>query len=124
MTEDALPARPVSAPPPAGPDNQLWQLFDLSPFPAVVSRLRDHTVLAINQRTSEVVGISQRDAVGVPVTDYYVDPAERTAPRGRALAATDARTTCACGSNERPASRFWVIASLAVRHVGRASRPP
>src|SRR5215204_6278128 len=50
----------------------------MSPFPAVVSRLRDHRVLAINQRASEIVGIGQADAVGVPVTDYYVDPAERT----------------------------------------------
>jgi PAS domain S-box-containing protein len=78
VTEDALPARPVSAPPPGGGDDPLSPLFDMSPFPAVVSRLRDHRVLAINQRASEVVGIGQADAVGVPVTDFYVDPAERT----------------------------------------------
>ncbi len=79
MNDDALPVRVsglgLSA---LRPDDQLWQLFDLSPFPAVVSRLRDHTVLAINQRASEVVGVPQRDAAGGPVTDYYVDPAEGT----------------------------------------------
>jgi PAS domain S-box-containing protein len=69
VTEDALPAHP---------DDPLSPLFDMSPFPAVVSRLRDHRVLVINQRASEVVGIGQADAVGVPVTDYYVDAAERT----------------------------------------------
>jgi PAS domain S-box-containing protein len=53
-------------------------LFELNPFPAVVSRLHDYRVLAINVRTAEIIGISQRDAVGVPVTDYYVDTAERT----------------------------------------------
>jgi PAS domain-containing protein len=36
------------------------QLFDVSPFPAVVSRLHDHTVLAINARTAEIIGIPQR----------------------------------------------------------------
>ena len=45
-------------------------LFDVSPFPAVVSRLRDHTVLAVNARTSEVIGIAQREAVGQSVSDY------------------------------------------------------
>ena len=49
----------------------------MSPFPAVVSRLRDHTVIAINQRTAEVVGIAPADAAGRSVADYYVDPAER-----------------------------------------------
>jgi PAS domain S-box-containing protein len=77
--DDARSASPDSGSTGAGPDSHLAHLFDLSPFPAVVSRLRNHTVIAINQRASEVVGIAQRDAIGVPVTDYYVDPAERTA---------------------------------------------
>lgn len=52
-------------------------LFDISPFPAVVSRVADDTVIAVNQRTSEVFGVPQGAAVGLRVTDYYVDPAER-----------------------------------------------
>jgi PAS domain S-box-containing protein len=52
-------------------------LFEVSPFPAVVSRVDDHTVLAINERTSEVIGISPGDAVGLSVSDFYVDPSER-----------------------------------------------
>jgi hypothetical protein len=43
-------------------DSLYAQLFDLSPSPAVVTRLEDHTVVAINARTAEIVGISQRDA--------------------------------------------------------------
>ena len=50
------------------------QLFDISPFPAVVSRLRDKAVLAINKRTSEMFGIPHADAVGLFTTDYYVEP--------------------------------------------------
>jgi PAS domain S-box-containing protein len=53
------------------------QLFDISPFPAVVSRLRDQAVIAINHRTSEVFGISHADAVGLHTTDYYVNPLDR-----------------------------------------------
>ena len=53
------------------------QLFDISPFPAVVSRLRDRAVIAINKRTSEMFGISHEDAVGLLTTDYYVNPEDR-----------------------------------------------
>ncbi|MCC7241931.1 MAG: PAS domain S-box protein [Acidobacteria bacterium] len=58
-------------------DALFFQLFDASPFPAVVTRLRDHVVLAINQRTSDVFGIAQEDAVGEHAPDYYVNPDER-----------------------------------------------
>ena len=64
---------------PAAPDGDpFFHLFDVSPFPAVISRLGDHTVLAINVRTAEIIGLPQQEAIGRPVTDYYVDPAERT----------------------------------------------
>ena len=53
------------------------QLFDVSPFPAVVSRLADHAVIAINKRTSEIFGLSQQEAIGQSVAQYYVDPNER-----------------------------------------------
>jgi PAS domain S-box-containing protein len=53
------------------------QMFDVSPFPSVVSRLSDATVIAINRRTAEIFGQSQQDAIGQKVSDYYVNPAER-----------------------------------------------
>jgi PAS domain S-box-containing protein len=59
------------------PARSYRQLFDVGPFPAVVSRVDDHTVLAINARTSEIVGISPSDAVGRSVADYYGDPSDR-----------------------------------------------
>ena len=58
-------------------DSLFFELFDASPFPAVVSRLRDHIVLAINQRTSHVFGIAHEDAIGKHAPDYYVNPTER-----------------------------------------------
>jgi len=53
------------------------QLFDISPFPAVVSRLRDKAVLAINKRTAEMFGVSHAEAVGLFTTDYYVNIEDR-----------------------------------------------
>ena len=53
------------------------QLFDLSPFPAVVSRLDDYRVLAVNLSAAELVGVSPADVIGQPVSGYYVDPAQR-----------------------------------------------
>src|SRR6187402_217839 len=52
-------------------------LFDISPFPAVVSRLRDKAVLAINRRTSDMFGISHADALRLSTTDYYLNPEDR-----------------------------------------------
>jgi PAS domain S-box-containing protein len=58
-------------------DGPYEQLFELSPFPAVVSRLDDSRVLAINARTAELVGVPRDQAIGVRITDYYVDPSQR-----------------------------------------------
>src|SRR6478752_7597434 len=58
-------------------DNPYEQLFDLSPIATVVSRLSDHRVLAINERTAQLVGLPKSEAIGLAVTDYYTDPAER-----------------------------------------------
>jgi PAS domain S-box-containing protein len=58
------------------------QLFDISPFPAVISRLRDNSVIAINRRNSEMFGISHADAVGQTTTDYYADVSHRERLRG------------------------------------------
>jgi PAS domain S-box-containing protein len=62
---------------PAADERLFAELFDVSPFPAVVSRAADHTVVAVNQRTAEVFGVPPHEAVGRRVTDYYVNPAER-----------------------------------------------
>ena len=57
-------------------------LFDISPFPAVISRLRDHAVVAINRRTSEMFGITHEQALGLTTTDYYHDLSHRERLRG------------------------------------------
>jgi PAS domain S-box-containing protein len=76
---DPTPNRPDPDLPAAELDSRYRLLFDVSPFPAVISRLRDNTVIALNERTAEIMGVSQQDAIGRQVTDYYVDPSQRHA---------------------------------------------
>ena len=95
-------------------------LFDLSPFPAVVSRLHEPTVLAINLRTSEIFGIPQREAVGRLVSDYYVNPSDRVqvADRIRRDGRVDSFRVQVRDRNGEP---FWGLISS--RLVNWRSRP-
>ena len=72
------------------------QLFDISPFPAVISRLRDNSVIAINKRNSEMFGISHAEAVGQTTTDYYVNLVASRTPARAARERPGAPTTCCC----------------------------
>jgi PAS domain S-box-containing protein len=75
---DSTPQRRSELDPPiTEADSRYRLLFDVSPFPAVISRLRDHVVLALNERTAEVMGVSRDAALGRSVLDYYVDPSQR-----------------------------------------------
>jgi len=53
------------------------QLFESSPFPAIVSRLEDQRIIAINERAAQIIGVSASEAAGRLVTDYYIDSSER-----------------------------------------------
>ena len=55
----------------------LPDLFDVSPMPAVISRVRDNIILAINKRTAELFEVSQDDVHGARISDYYANPVER-----------------------------------------------
>jgi putative membrane protein insertion efficiency factor len=85
-------------------------LFDVSPFPAVVSRLDNHTVLAVNARTAEVIGVAQADAAGLSVASYYVNPSERAefVERLRRDGRTDGVRAEIKRANGEP---FWALAS-------------
>ncbi len=86
------------------------QLFDVSPYPAVVTRLRDHTVLAINQYTSDLFGVQRTDAIGQSVLPSYVDPAarERLADAIRRHGRAD---SLRFQVRRQTGGTFWVLAS-------------
>lgn len=78
------------------PVSQFQQLFEISPFPAVVSRLRDSVVVAINRRTSETFGIPQDQAMGLRTIDYITKPIQ-----GEAVLA------CSPPARSRTTTRRW-----------------
>ena len=92
-------------------NNPYEQLFALSPFPVVVSRLQDHTVVAVNTSATELVGVSARDAIGASVSDYYADPAQRAVlvERLRRDGRIDNVRLQIKRSTGEP---FWVLASI------------
>ena len=89
------------------------QLFELSPFPAVVSRLDDYRVLAVNRSAVDVVGVRPADVLGQPTSGYYADPAQR-------LELIDRVRRDGRADNVRLHIRrangvaFWVLASIRV----------
>jgi PAS domain S-box-containing protein len=87
------------------------ELFELSPFPAVVSRLEDHTVVAVNASAAQLVGVPARDAIGASVTDYYADPSQRAVlvERLRRDGRIDNMRLQIKRSTGEP---FWVLASI------------
>ena len=55
------------------------ELFDASPFPAILSRLTDDVVIAVNRKALEIVRVAASDVVGHKVTEFYTNPRERSA---------------------------------------------
>jgi PAS domain S-box-containing protein len=85
-------------------------LFDISPFPAVISRMRDYAVVAINRRTSELFGLSHEQAIGLKTTDYYADLSHRE--RLRAPLEQHGRADDVLLHLKRPnGATFWARAS-------------
>ena len=92
-------------------------LFNVGPAPAVVTRLRDHTILAINQYTSELFGVAQDEARGQLVLDYYVDPSARQ--RLADLVRRDFRADgVRLHLKRRNGEMFWVQANARLISVG------
>ena len=88
----------------------LPDLFDVGPMPAVISRIRDNTVLAINTRTAELFDVLQRDVTGVRVSDYYANPVERAKLAERVQ--RDGRVDNMRIELRRPGGgTFWALAS-------------
>ena len=53
------------------------QLAALAPFPFILTRLRDRTVVMINERTARLFKISVDEAPGQFAPDFYCDPGQR-----------------------------------------------
>jgi PAS domain S-box-containing protein len=115
MSDSRSPSRPAPL------DEALFfHLFDLSPFPTVVTRMSDHTVLAINQRTSDIFQVPQAAALGQKAPDYYVRAEERL--ELATLVEREGRADNVRLEARRPdGSTFWL--SVSARRVEFAGEP-
>lgn len=52
-------------------------LMEIAPFPVVVTRISDSTVVLINKRAAERFGVDSASAIGLSAPDYWVNPEER-----------------------------------------------
>ena len=93
-------------------------MVETSPFPLVLTRLADHGVLYINRRASEMLGISQEQAVGHRMPDYYDDPRQRVEfiKQVNESGFIDDHEFCLKRNNGK---RFWALLSATtVRYCG------
>jgi PAS domain S-box-containing protein len=89
----------------------VWaHLFDVSPFPAVITRVRDQVVLAINQYTADLFRVPQREAIGQSVLPYYVDVKARER-LGEEIRRHGQVEGLRVNVRRRDGDTFWVLAS-------------
>jgi PAS domain S-box-containing protein len=110
VTDHSNPNRADARLPATEVERLYSQLFEASPFPAVVSRMRDHTVIAINTRTTELIGISPAEAAGVSVNDFYVNPLQRSELVER-LRVDGRADNMRIQIRRRNGDPFWVLAA-------------
>ena len=97
-----------------------WQLFNAGPFPAVVSRMDDGGIIAVNAKAAAMLQIPPADAVGRRITDFYVDPRERATLVERLRA--DGRVDDVLLRFSRPGGRMrWARASASLISVSGES---
>jgi PAS domain S-box-containing protein len=59
--------------------DEIRTIFDAAPFPLIISRMSDGTVLYANDSLADLVGLTGEKLVGLQTPDYYADPEERKA---------------------------------------------
>src|SRR5687768_1159706 len=97
-----------------------WRLFNAGPFPAVVSRLDDGGIIAVNAVAAAMLQIPPVEVVGRRITDFYVDPRERVALVDRLR--SDGRADDVLLRFSRPRGRMrWARASASLISVNGES---
>ena len=88
-------------------------LAENAPFPVVVTRLSDNTVLFINRRAEEQFAVDRQEAVGYSAPDYWVDPEERN--KMIELLRSQGRVSdFEAQLHDRRGNAFWVYLSAAL----------
>ncbi len=59
--------------------DEIRAILDAAPFPLVISRVSDGTVLYANDSLGALVGLTAADLIGQQTPDFYADREDRTA---------------------------------------------
>jgi PAS domain S-box-containing protein len=113
---DPAPGSPQRAAPAAATDADYRTLFDIGPLPAVVTRIADNIILAVNKAAADLVGITQQRAIGQSVLLFYADPAARE--RLVEAIRRDGRADNVRLKVGRPLSRVWIHANARLVEFG------
>jgi PAS domain S-box-containing protein len=93
--------------------DEIRTILDAAPFPLVISRVSDGTVLYANDRLAALVGLTAKELIGDKTPDFYADPEDRNALLAkleRAGQVTDYELRLRdVGGQER-----WAVASVVV----------
>src|SRR5262245_59986321 len=98
-------------------------LFEASPFPAVVSRLRDHVIVALNdmaaEMAAEIAGKPVARVLGRRITYFYRDPRDRAGlvERLRQDGRAD-EVLLGYGRSNEPTTRWARVASRLISFEG------
>jgi PAS domain S-box-containing protein len=91
-------------------EQQYRRLIEAAPFPVVITRFSDNTLLYINQAASELFKVSMDDVVGRKAVDFYDDPRERALVIEQLLEKGFIKDYSLCFRNAR-GEQFWALMS-------------
>ncbi len=93
--------------------DEIRTILDAAPFPLIISRMSDGTVVYANDSLAELVGLTAENLIGQQTPDFYADPDDREALLSevrRAGSVTDYELRLRhVGGHER-----WAVASVVV----------
>lgn len=98
------------------PSEEIRAILDAAPFPLLISRLSDGTVLYANDRLAAMVDLTARDIVGSKTPDFYADPRDRETLLAK-LAREGRVTDYELRLRDRAGRDRWALASVAIAEL-------
>jgi len=96
---------------------QLRNLIESAPLPLVIVRRRDEQILYANERALQQFGMTEAQARGRAVGDFYADPADR-ASITETIDRTGSVRDREVEMQDRNGRRFWLLLSAQRIHFG------
>ena len=59
------------------PDNNLENIFNFSPIPLIITRIKDGIIIMANEYAADILQINKNELIGKPIPEIYSSPEER-----------------------------------------------